>query len=411
MKLFLKRQSLEKISFFIIFAGLFLLPHSLRMQIIHSVTLRTYLWNINFVAYFGIISLYFWCIKNGAFSLADLKKKWYYVLPCCALIPLLFSMLSYGRSFGFFAVYVLCCVFPLYLLFYEIKSDEKSIIRFLLTMFNIIVIILAVTALMDSLFDKVVIRHLAEFFTIDGNFHTFALAENSETNRFYSVYGHALENATFFNMFFVLNYTYNKKMDEPLLPIWLCTIVSFLGIACCGSKGGLLIFLALILVAYYNNMKLLISVVALIAVVYLSGFMDNLIFRFATQNFSNGRFRGLIGLLQSAETPLRWWTGYGDISEYGPYSPVFELPSIVMAFNYGIVFAVIILGTMFFYCCYKLLASGNYQILLFWILFFMEINTYNFMANTVDSSMIYCFLTMLLINISTIESNGIENEG
>lgn len=402
MKIFLRRQSLEKISLFIIFAGLFLFPHSLRMQIIHSVTLRTYLWNINFVTYLGVILLYYFHLKSSALSWNSLNGKWYYVLPVCSLIPLLASINAYDRGLGYFIVYTLCCVFPLYLLFYEIKDDKNSIIRFLLKIFNIIIILLVISALLDSLFDKMVIRHLAEFFTIDGNFHAFAYAsaDNTEANRFYSIYGHPLENATFFNMFFILNYSFNKKMGEPLLPTWLCMIISFLGIACCGSKGGLLIFLALIFVAYYNNMKLLIAAAILVVVVFATGLMDNLILRLTTQNFSNGRFQGLSNLLHNTETPLLWWIGYGDVSEYGPYSPVFEFPSVVMAFNYGIIFAVIVLGTMFFYCCYRFLANKNYQALLFWILFFMEINTYNFMAYTLDSNMIYCFFMMLLINIS-----------
>lgn len=399
----------EKIFLFIIFFGLFFFPHAIRMQIFHSISQRSYLWNINFISDIGIIMLYLYNAKNSVNFSSVFKPQWHYIIPAIALIPLFVSMKTNQYSFGYFVVYVLCCVLPLSVLFYTIKSDTKDhIIAFLLRIYNAIIIILVITALMDSIFDNIVIKHLADFFTIDHNFNEFAYAAvgDTERNRFYSIYGHPLENATLFNMFFILNYTYNKASANSLLPMRLCPIITFLGISCCDSKGGLIIFLGLMLIAYYNNIKLLASVAIMIIIVVCSGLLDDLIVRLTTQEISNGRFSGLSSLLQSTETPLRFFVGYGDISKYGPYSPVFEFSGIVMAFNYGILFSILILGTIFVFCSHKFLSAKKYQAFLFWLLFFAEINTYNFMAHTLDSSLIYCFLTMLLINLSiTSQSN------
>lgn len=393
----------EKLALFIIFIGLFLFPHALRMQIFHSISQRSYLCNINYIALIGIIILYVNKAREEFPRISNITHYWYYAIPITALIPLFISMNTNGYSLGYFVVYVLCCVLPIYVLFYNVKTNNKKhIIGFLLTLYNIIIIILVITALIDVLFDRIVIRHLATFFTIDTDFYWYAYLPPSDIDamRFFSVYGAPLENASLFNMFYILNHTYGKTYNKPLLPTWLCSTITLLGISCCNSKGGLIIFLALVLVAYYNNIKLLVTAGVTVLIVLCSGLLDNLIVRLTTQNFSNGRFSGLWALLQNAETPLRFFKGYGDISKYGPYSPVFEFSGIVMAFNYGILFSVLILGTIFVFCSYTLLSAKKYQAFIFWFLFFLEINTYNFMAYTVDSSLIYCFLTMLLINLA-----------
>lgn len=389
------------IGIFLLFFGIFFLPYAVRKEIISLWSNKTFFWGINWISWLGFLFLLMdnkICFKN--------KKEWIFVIfPLISLVPLTFNILKNAQSMGFVILYSSCCVFPLYIIFINLNEEkQKDIIRLFLIMFDICVAVTVIWALIDTAFDKVILKQIAPLMKHSPDFMRFAYPDILDGDRFYSLWGHPVLNATIFNMFYVLNIAYKQSGNKGILPNWLVCLLSLSGVGCCGSKTGAAVVVLITFLAFYREKCLLIIAGVGMAAVFLSGLSNNLIARFMTQSLTTGRASALRALLADKTFQFFLFNGYGDTEaavEKG-YNAAFEFPLIKFSFMYGIIFAVIILGTFFVYVTYKLLQNKTITLWLFWMLIFAEVNTYSTIAEDRDNFMIFCIFTMILLNISVL---------
>ena len=387
-------STLQLFGFFTCFFSLFIFNYNIRQQVISNYSQRTFLWGINFLAYLGFFSI---CITmKKKYTKSDILLC---IFPLISLIfPLQISLIGL-RSLGYFVMYSSCCIFSLYFIMLEFSPEIRSkILRYFTICFNILIVLLLIWACIDHLFDQPILKWLSKYMTYNKNFSLFAYPVDTETNRFFSFFGHPLRNATLFNSFFVINVLYNEY-HKPIIPSWLCCILSYLALACCGSKTGLFVAVAITIITFYKNLKLLIPIIIALIVIAFSGLMDNLLTRLLSQSLTTGRISALKSLLADSEHPIRFFHGYGSVGIADCPFAAFEFPFVMFSFEYGIAFALLILGTIFAYVAIHLLKQKNIRAFLLWLLLFGEVNTYPDIAFDLDHSLIFCFLTMIIINI------------
>lgn len=379
--------------FLLSFTGLFFLTYNIRQQIISSFSNRTFLWGINYLAYFGFF-LMFLC---GAMQI---KKNFpFLILPVPAFFLALYTSIHTPTGLGFCILYSSCCIFSLYFIFITLPDKTRSqLLRLFLILFNIIILVMFVWGLIDQLFSKPIAKFLATFMTYNDNYIHFAYATDTEGVRFYSFFGHPLVNSTLFNSFFAINSLYNEH-HKPLLPSFLCCIIALVAVTFCGSKTGLFVALAITLIIFYHNIKLMISLGVIFICIIISGLMDNLLTRLLTQSLTTGRVAILSALLKDPGYSFHFLYGYGNFMapEYTPQA--FEFPLVTFSFQYGILFALLILGTSLLYVTFKLFRKNSFHLWLLWMLLFGQVNTYTCLAQDLDNSLIFYFITMIILNI------------
>lgn len=392
---FIKKNSTKIITFgfLLSFTGLFFLPYNIRQQLVSSFSSRTFLWGINYLAYLGFL-LMFLC------GSIQVKKAFpFLILPVPALLFALYTSLHTPTGFGFFVLYSSCCIFSIYFIFVRFPEEFRSrLLQIFIILFNIIILLLFIWGFIDQISGKPIAKWIASFMTYDQRYSAFAYATDSEGVRFYSFFGHPLVNSTLFNAFFIINSLYNKH-HKAILPTFLCCIISLISVAFCGSKTGLFVALAIAFITFFHNIKLMISFAVIFIGIILSGLMDNLITRLLTQSLTTGRVTVLSALLKDPNYPFHFLYGYGNYMapEYTPQA--FEFPFVTFSFQYGILFALLILGTSFLYVTFKLCKKGSFHAWLLWLLLFGQVNTYTCLAQDLDNSLIFYFFTMIILNI------------
>ncbi len=402
-----RKKILNYIGIVFVFAGVFILSYPVRKEIVSIWSNRTYIWGICWISWLGFLLL-----SAGNAPFFKNKKEWVFmILPLLSLIPLTYNILKNGQSLGFVVLYSSCCVFPLYFIFIKLDRDNAAeLVRFFLILFDACVIIMVIWAVIDTGFDKIILRQIAPLMKTSPDFMNFAYPEYLDQNRFYSLWGHPVLNATIFNMFYVLNIAYIQDGNKGIFPGWLICLISLAGVGCCGSKTGIVVAIAITLLAFYRDKRLLIVAGLALALVFISGLGKNIIVRFLTQPLTTGRAGALRALLADKSFRFSLFHGYGDTGaavERG-YNAAFEFPLIKFSFNYGIIFAIIILGTFLAYVTYKLCRKETLRSWLLWGLIFAEVNTYSTFAEDRDNFMIFCIFTMILLNINYGEKQ-VEN--
>lgn len=379
--------------FFISFIGLFVLTYNIRQQLITNFSSRTFFWGINYLAYLGLFVM----VLLGAVQIKKSIPFLFALVP--ALLLALNTTLHSSASIGFYIMYSSCCILSICFMFIRIPDEfRNNILYWFMILFNALVLIMFVWGLIDQIAGKPIAKWVATFMTYDQRYSYFAYATDTEGIRFYSFFGHPLVNSTLFNAFFIMNTLYNKH-HKPLMPSYACCIISFISLTFCGSKTGLFVALAVALITFYQNMKLMISLGVIFIGIALSGLMNNLITRLSHGSLASGRLTMLASLLKDPNYSFHFLYGYGNYvaPEYSPAA--FEFPFVTFSFQYGILFALLVLGIPFLYVTIKLLKKGSVHIWLIWLLLFGQVNTYTCLAQDLDNSLIFYFLTMILLNI------------
>lgn len=385
---------------YIIAFGLFATPYLLRQQIITSFSNRTFLWGINYIA---LSALFLFVMQN----LFRKKINIWHLFPALSLIALLPTQFAHPITWGGVLLFACCCIFPQYILFsdFSIPDKDRCIKRFLV-FFDSIMFILFVTALIDKVADRCIIKQLASFLTCDEGVSYFAYLNDSEHKRFFSILGHPLTNAFLFNAFYALNILYNKY-HKNLLPNYIWTIITLLSLICCGGKTGITVGLIITIFTYYRKWQFYVLAAVSIPIVYISGILDNLIYRFTQLPLTTGRASSLKLLFADERISFRIFQGYGPLLNSKYKSPEFdfihvasEFPLIGHSLHYGIFFALLLLLPPFIYVTLRLCKEKRYTDWLFWCLLYAEVNTYNGFSSRLDVSFIFYFLSFILLNIA-----------
>lgn len=392
-------KNLPLYSLFILLFSVFIFTYNIRWQLLFPLGQRTYLWSINFLAYLSLIL--FLCSKCLTFTR---EKLCFYFIPLISTIFPFYTIQSHDISLGHFVMVCFCCIFSLYFLFIEFPADNRAILlKKCICFLNILACIMLIWGVIDRMFDQVILKKITELMSHVEYYTLFAYPEHADHRRFYSFLGQPLTNTLFFNFIYVINLLYNEN-HKPIIPSWLCGILMAPALAACGSKAGIMIYILITLMIFFNNWKVLALFAASSIAVVASGLMNNLIDRLLHQPLTTGRYEALKWLLTNPNYSFKLFQGYGtNITISWPAA--LELAPVSFAFSYGIIFACLILGTTFIYVTMKLLRKGSIRTWLLWCLLFAEVNSYADMTITWDTSLMFYVLTMIVINLSAENSS------
>lgn len=311
----------------------------------------------------------------------------------------------------------ICNLFmPLLLLTIKITKEEALIaLKNFTKYFNVLIIFLTVLGILDFFLNASI-----QLFFGETIYKGKYIADLIVTEHYYGIYrmysliGHPLVNAFYFLLFFVANNVY-ARYEKPLLNVFAVSSITMIGLLLCGSKMALIIGVVLIL--FFSDLKkrykkLYYSLIPVMLLILFntSLFQENLKLRFLEGlhgDITTGR-NDLIKLLlnKGGELPavfLGGGSGYSrEISKsLGGYIYNFEYPSIMLAYDYGIIGMLMIFTCIVFVPAYIFIKTKNYYILLSFILLITMLNTNNGLANLGSDTLIQlCFISVLLMNIS-----------
>lgn len=292
------------------------------------------------------------------------------------------------------------------------EVDLTPFMRNWVRIFNIICITLVVVGIFDYLSGASLQLYWASHHVFAEDLALLVYDEHdSGIYRYYSFIGHPLTNAWYLLTFYTFNILYNRRF-KPLLNEYLLIFITLIGLLLAGSRTALLI--GLLMFIFLNNSKYKLALLSLLSILgtglySTSLFKNNLLQRFkvnvAAGDFSGGRNEALSWVLGGYIRPPAFFTGGGLSSSYlitanMDFIKSFEYPFIMLAYDLGIMTTVLIYATIFIIPLAILVRNKTYGILAFFVLLAIYLNGFNGLANYLDFMGQFCFVVMVLINLS-----------
>lgn len=304
------------------------------------------------------------------------------------------------------------CMLPVCMLLYRFQKDTfLQFINCFLQVFNIFIVILLVIALLEKFSGDAILRTI-NMYLQSKEYASYLEYIQTDVWRFYSLWGHALTNATLFNVFFIMNDLYHN-IRKTRYPKLIYFAIALLGVLLCSSKTAIIILFAYFLLTSWKNKKLLIGCGVIVIVFLVCGGFRILLQRFTGTPLTTGRFDAFGMYLQSGVRPLQLFRGYGTGVAYSKalyqYRAGFEFPVLMEALDYGILFAIIWIGGIYVYVSWRLLRARCIMVWIGFSAIYTQFNTYNGLALSNQDSFIWlCVVTMLLLNLA--ELYGVKNK-
>ena len=378
------------------FIAIFIFPIRIRSLLINRVI--NHYGNFNFLCALAVLISLF---RLRRWTLAELICfcLWYLLL-----IPMVFSNDSLKPHVRIVAVSQ--SLLPLLLVLYPMNVvSRKKAISWFVILYNVFIGILLTCGILERFFDRVIFHTIINILEANGlNASSFTRTLND--NRFYSLWGHPLSNAVFFNSFFVLN-TFWLRVNRRKCPTLVFFLIALTGVLLASSKTGIIVcFLLQIIINWKYKKWLLISIPVLVTLYFLGGF-NAIITRFSTSSLSSGRIETFQKYLATGLDPFRFFSGYGSnviLNSSHPLSrfrAAFEMPLLMFAHDYGILFSMIHIIGLFIYTSWRFLQNKNWLPWLCWSLLFAEVNTFNaYTLRSQDDCWFFCLMTLVLLSIT-----------
>lgn len=390
------RIDYDVLGFVLVGLGLIVFPIALRS--VMEPYMHNYAW-LNFFALFAMIA---WGIFGKKYEGIDRIYVYVYLFLFLLLFPSL-----YAEEAGPTLTFLFNCFVPGLMIIHRFEKDKfKTMIRYVLLVFDIFICVLLINAVIDKVTGGAIILYLDK--KLD-SYLLYFLAKLVDSGRFASLWGHPLTNALFFNMFFVINDMYYRAINKKY-PKLLFLIIAAGGVLLCAGKTAIVVLVCYFLVSSYKDWKLLaLSAVAGVAAFALGG-LDMIISRFKGGDLTTGRIPTLKKVFELNQYPFMVWRGYGtaavfDYADYNWAKPAFEFPLLMHALDYGIVFSVVFIGGIFIYISYRMLKNKDYMSWIGFSLIFAQINTYNGIClRNQDIFIWFSLFAMLVLNISDMRS-------
>lgn len=148
-------------------------------------------------------------------------------------------------------------------------------------------------------------------------------------------------------------------------------------------------------------------------VAYSIGLFDAIIERFnvafSLGDITTGRNTALVALYSSGALSFDFFGGSGFTNMSTTMIAALEYPLLRLAYRHGILYAVIILLSVFVVPIIRLIRSHKTDLLVALLLIALDINTFDSIASVGDYMLIYCTFTCLLMNLAEIDSVNIPN--
>lgn len=232
-------------------------------------------------------------------------------------------------------------------------------------------------------------------------------------SRHASIWGHYLSTAGFYLVFYYTNMAYERITGERLIDARLLYVVATLGILSTGGKTAVVVFLASVIwlnATGESGARNAFLLSAFLAALYFVGAFDVVLERFEAADLSSGR-NDSVALVFSYEVP-RLFGGYGEnytahftsFIDRGTVSMFSEYSLLVLAFKFGLAFAV---GAAFLILLPSVKASvatGKLSIALMGALILTYFSTFNGMANIPDVYHVMAIFCLVLNLLSDSDS-------
>ena len=361
--------------------GLFLFPMHLRDPFFGVQT--GYYIRIN---WFMIAALVLLVAANGkTYS----KKEWLLFVFWILLWGFVFASNPKGSLRGKLQTIGNCCL-PVFLLLQRMPAEgRKKWIGRALLVFDCFIVILLAFAVYEKVTGGSLIRAVSQWFTANGyeasEYAKYVGFQLSGDYRFHFIWGHSLTNAVLFNAFFVLNDVYYRNIRKrSFFRKILIMGISMGGVLICASKTGIVVLALCIIISGWEQKLWLLAYAGVGAGMYAAGLFQKVLYRFTHTPLTSGRVEALVAYFHQDQKPLRFLTGYGAFTAYKkdiyPMRAAFEFPVLMFALDYGILFSVLLMGSIFLYFSWQCLKRRHIADWLMISLIFAELNTYNAMS-------------------------------
>ncbi|NPV90430.1 MAG: hypothetical protein HPY50_06635 [Firmicutes bacterium] len=359
--------------------------------------------------------LYF--VFGGSLLLACLVKQRLEILNTLLTAALTAAIVIglVGRGgLGQYVVFIITMTMPFLMIGIRIPEDDfEHIFQCFIKFYNIFACIFLLIGIIDYISNASIQLYLASHHYYNSVFSMMVNGEHSfHIYRYYSFFGHPLDNAWYVLLFYVLNILNSRYYQAHINDI-LVTVLSVIGLLICGSRAALVIGLVLFLILNNRRNKPLyvIAFTAFCGVLFTTSiFKDNLLKRFnysiSAGNFSWGRNEIIVRLLKGFADPPSILTGGGlGYSRYFAKMEIskitnFEYPFMMFAYDFGILWTILIYVIIMAYPAIIFLKNRTYSILIGFLFLMAYLNTNNGISNYNDSMGQMCFVIMMLINLS-----------
>ncbi len=383
------------------FVSIFLLPVRFRSLLVNRVAKHYGYFNV-LCTVAVILSLF----RIRRWTIAELIL---FCLWCLMLIPMAFSnepLKDYTKVTA-----IVQSLLPLLLVLYPMDaSSRRKTAGLFIILFDAIIAVLLLYGIVER-FSGQSIRHAIISWLENNGLSAASFTRTLKDKRFYSIWGHPLTNAVFFNSFFVLNVFWLRAARRKCPTIFFF-LVTLAGVLLASSKTGITVCFLLQILMNWKHKKWLLISIPILALLYFLGAFNAIITRFTTSTLTTGRLEALRKYLPSGIEPFRFFSGYGSnviLNSSHPLSRLraaFEFPLLMFAHDYGILFSVIHIFGLFIYATQRFLRKKNWIPWLCWSLLFAEVNTFNAYAlRSQDDCWFFCLLTLVLFCITEYSGN------
>ncbi len=379
------------IPYLLVCFGIFIFPYSLRNAIIPSIA------GINIFVYLGLIYGY----NKGIIRLIS-NKFIKFLLAIFILVSI--SLLIYVKDNGWDYIFKfkLIFIYILPILFLNIEIPKKeNLDLFIIGFYKVlkkICLLMVVFGLLDKLLGNVIQGFWASFYDSS----TLKYMVNS--GRLVSFYGHPLTNTylflTFLSWVLMLKELYNIK-NKYVINI----LIALLGIAMTGSKSGIIIAIALLLIYHVGlkNIKYMFIVVALMVVLYTTGIFDLVFDRLmegiAAGDISTSRNSALTRLLENGT--IKFDLLKGNVIDYSYTSMIaaLEYPFLRWSYTSGILFTITMYLGYFVFPIVRIISGKNMRVLICTLCLMIYVNGNNGISAYNDDLLLYSINIGLIILI------------
>ena len=400
-------ELMQLVAWYFIMLSLIFVTFQLRYSIL-SEQIGSYS-QINYLFLIALFMLL--CIKNRNCKETGLELCMKVVWCICLWIVLLSN---YKVKTAKTVLFVANCMLPVLLILVQLSQKQlQRIMKHFLCVFNVFIVLLLVMALVEKFSGNVILQTVNQLIP-SKEYTSYLYYMEVDVWRFYSLWGHALSNASLFNIFFVVNDLYHKVYEQKY-PKIVYFAVALLGVLLCSSKTAIIILFGYFLFSSWKNRKLMFGCTAVVIAFLLGGGFKIILQRFMNTSLTTGRFDTFGLYLQSGLKPIRFFCGYGTGTTYSKlmynYRAGFEFPLLMEALDYGVLFAILWLVGLYIYVSYRILQQRQYMVWLGFSVIYAQYNTYNGLAlSNQDNFTWLCVISVILINLASVKLSGKAEE-
>lgn len=362
--------------------------------------------NINALGFFSCIYMGIQYIKTKG---AIFSKSTFKFIILFIILNLLFfySEIINGKELKSIGKCYIGLIIPLLII--QIKFQNFFVFKIFferfLKVFNSVIYVLFICAIIDY-FTKGALASV-----IFGIINNDTLLSISKTGRFVSILGHPLFNTELFIAFFGLNVIKQKYFTKEKNTRFI--YIALLGVLFTASKTGVVLMIIAIIVLNVSKPSKMFPLLLLVLLFYYLGFFDLFLERLFSGSLTSNRAEKWIQIVADKDIILNWLNGHGNGSvfqlnnNYIHASAAFEYPLRLYAYEFGLLFTIIISTLLFIIPILKLLRNNQYILLILLLTLIIDVNTYNGIGLYHDYMYVYCTFLCIYLNISKFIDKGL----